>query len=116
MIKVLVCGGRDYTECWSLRHALELLNERCGGIHIAHGGARGADEAAGEIAAHYGWPCTVFKADWNTYGKSAGMIRNKNMLMSFVPDLVLAVKGGAGTENMKKIAKEKGFVVLEVFQ
>lgn len=115
MIKVLVCGGRDYTGVAPLRRVLEALADH-GGVHICHGGARGADEAAGEIAKHYNWPVSVFKADWEKHGKSAGFIRNSEMLAEFMPHIVVACKGGKGTEHMKNLAREYGFPVVEVVQ
>lgn len=115
MIKVLVCGGRGYTESEPLRRVLEAIANHSS-IHIAHGGAKGADEAAGEIAKYYNWPCSVYKADWEANGKSAGFVRNAEMLADFLPNIVVACKGGKGTEHMKNIAMKYGFPVVEVVQ
>jgi len=46
-----------------------------------------------------------FPADWGKYSKSAGYIRNKQMLAEGKPDLVVAFPGGKGTANMVKLAK-----------
>ena len=115
MIKVLVCGGRDYADAEPLRRVLEVLAAG-NRIHIGHGGARGADTAAGEIAKQYNWPVSVYKADWETHGKAAGVIRNQDMLADFLPHIVVACKGGRGTEHMKSIAIKYGFPVVEVVQ
>ena len=112
MLKILVCGGRNFTKGYNLRKVLEVL----GPAHICHGGARGADYFAGEIAKANGWPVTVYKADWEKYGRSAGIIRNKEMLFGFVPDIVVACRGGIGTEHMKNVAYDNNFPVIEVFQ
>ena len=56
----------------------------------------------------------VYPADWELHGKSAGPIRNQQMLIEGKPDLVLAFPGGKGTAHMVSIAKKKGVKVIEV--
>lgn len=53
-----------------------LLNEN---IEIVQGGAKGVDTLAKKFAKKYGFKCTQFDADWDTYGKSAGFRRNSEM-------------------------------------
>jgi UDP-N-acetylmuramoylalanine-D-glutamate ligase len=55
----------------------------------------------------------VYPADWKLHGKSAGHIRNQQMLDESKPDIVIAFPGGRGTANMIKRAKKAG---VEVFQ
>ncbi len=54
-------------------------------------------------------PFTVFKADWKTYGKRAGYLRNKKMIDE-KPDLVLAfhndIQNSKGTKMMIKLAEK----------
>jgi hypothetical protein len=57
-------------------------------------------------------PVEEYKADWDTYGKSAGPIRNQKMLDTGI-DYVIAFPGGRGTEHMKKIARKAGVTVIE---
>lgn len=45
-------------------------------------------------------------ADWATYGKRAGMLRNAAMLELHKPDLVVAFRGGRGTANMVSLARK----------
>lgn len=47
--------------------------------HVIHGGARGADTAAGHWAEREGVPVDVYEADWDEHGNSAGPIRNEEM-------------------------------------
>jgi hypothetical protein len=49
-------------------------------ITIVHGGARGVDREAGMCAKELGMKVDVFPADWSQHGKSAGYIRNKEMI------------------------------------
>lgn len=108
--RVLVCGGRDFSD---FRRLYEILD----GYAIAemcHGAARGADFCAGGWAQERSVPCRAFPADWNRYGKAAGAIRNWQMLVEFKPDLVIAFSGGRGTANMVKLAQREGLDVVEV--
>ncbi len=75
---------------------------------IIHGDARGADRMGAEIArnefhiseSHI----LAFPADWNQYGRSAGPIRNQQMLTEGKPTLVLAfhdnIHNSKGTKDM----------------
>lgn len=109
-----MCGGREYTNTVLAHDTLYELNfdgkEDC----IIAGGARGADELAKQFGYVYDIPVEIYHADWETYGKAAGYIRNKTMLEEGKPDMVVAFAGGKGTAMMVKIAREAGVPVLEV--
>lgn len=115
MVKVLICGGRDYKPSFrDIAKVAYLLSE----YHIEEvvsGRCRGADKFGERVAQVLSLPINGFPADWETHGKAAGFIRNREML-EFLDedDLVLALPGGKGTENMKNLAKEAGIEVLEV--
>ena len=83
------------------------------GDTVVHGGARGADTLAGLVAKRLKLGVEVYQADWKTYGKAAGAIRNQQMLESGV-DAVLAFPGGKGTADMVRRARKVGVEVLEV--
>lgn len=74
---VLVFGGRQYRNRAVLWTVLDNLEDRPG--TILHGGCRGADRIAGEWARERGVPECVVAADWETYGRAAGPIRNRQM-------------------------------------
>lgn len=115
--RILVCGGRDFTEERRLRKLLDRAVEgaRTAGKDpiIIHGNARGADFLAGVYARDESIEVRVFPADWETYGRSAGTIRNMKMLKEGNPHVVIAFPGGSGTNHMKKIAKQAGVQVYE---
>jgi hypothetical protein len=113
-VRVLVCGGREFNDHFLLNLILDLKHEDYNFTHLIHGGARGADRMSGEWAEVNKVPVQVYYADWEKYGKAAGMIRNKEMLTVGKPDLVIAFPGGTGTAHMVKIAKEAGVNVIEV--
>jgi hypothetical protein len=112
MTTVLVCGGRDYSDYARVAEVLSAIKP----TKIIHGNARGADRLAFEWARENGVPNEAYPAQWHTYGKSAGPIRNRLMLTDGAPDLVVAFPGGKGTADMLRIAVAAGVPTLAVDQ
>lgn len=111
-MRVLVCGGRDYTDREALYGALDQLHRQHGFTLVITGGALGADTLATQWARARDIPTDVYKADWIGLGREAGPIRNKRMLHEGRPDLVVAFPGGKGTANLVGQARDHG---VEVF-
>lgn len=111
---LLVCGGRDYRDKAALRNAMNLAVGEEKNVVVIHGGARGADVLAGEIAAEAGVATLAFPADWDRHGRRAGFLRNTQMLVEGKPDVVLAAPGGKGTAMMVEIARKAGVRVIEM--
>src|SRR5690348_8540698 len=63
-------------------------------VTIISGAARGVDTVALDWAVINWCPSEEYPADWDTHGKAAGPIRNKQMLEEGKPDLVVAFPGG----------------------
>jgi hypothetical protein len=114
LMRVLVCGGRDFAGRNLLAATLDQLHAGNGFSLVIAGGARGADTLAQEWAEARGIPCTVYRADWEGLGRKAGPIRNERMLAEGKPELVVAFPGGRGTAHMVRIAREAGVEVIEV--
>lgn len=112
-MRLLVCGGRDFNDYGALRDAMNAVVGKETDVLVIHGGARGADALAGRIAEEAHVPVKVFPADWETHGKRAGYLRNRQMLDEGKPDIVLAAPGGRGTAMMIRIAQEAGVKVVE---
>ena len=111
-MKVLVCGGRHYSNKELLFEVLNNVEQDAEyNICILQGGYSGADNLAKEWAEFRGVPCLTMHAWWNHYGKSAGPKRNEWMLIYTRPTLVIAFPGGRGTAHMIKVATEKGVKV-----
>lgn len=113
-MRVLVCGGRNFSNQKLLNDVLFSLDEAHHIDVIIEGNARGADRLAGFWARKHKIDNLKFPADWNKHGRAAGPIRNQQMLDEGKPDLVVAFPGGKGTAHMVKIAKEAGVEVIEV--
>ncbi len=111
---VLVCGGRDFADYEYLCMVLDKLHAKIGTFMLRHGAARGADSLAERWAESRGLPFEPCPADWDTYGRAAGPIRNREMLKDGAVSLVVAFPGGRGTADMVKAARERGIKALEV--
>lgn len=111
--RVLVCGGRDFTDESAMINALMRIEEEHGPFSLViHGGARGADTLAGRWASMEKIKVHVFPANWKRDGKAAGPIRNQRMLDEGAPDLVVAFPGGRGTADMVRRATAHGVKVI----
>lgn len=115
-MKLLVCGGRDYTDRAALYKALDHLHARRTIELVIHGAARGADSLAAEWAGARGIQSKAFPALWHAYGKAAGWIRNQHMLDAGQPDGVVAFPGGRGTADMINRAHTAGVPVWQPYK
>lgn len=108
-MRVLVCGSRDFNDGELLEDVLKQWDIQT----IIHGKARGADTLAGEYGKTNSIPVIEFPALWDKYGKSAGPIRNRQMLLEGEPDLVVAFRrpNSRGTQNMIDQSRKTGVEV-----
>lgn len=122
MIKVIIAGSRNFYDYNIVEDTVVsyfmsrgILKEN---VEIISGGARGADSLGEQLADSYGLKLTVFPAQWDTYGKAAGMIRNKEMADYAAKDsdkaILFAFWDGQsrGTKGMIDIAKRCGMEVI----
>ncbi len=81
-MNVIVAGGRDFTDAARMHSELIAL---CKAGHIdadatlVCGMARGADITAFRLWNEFGNPIIKMPADWDSWGKRAGYIRNTEM-------------------------------------
>lgn len=115
-VKVLVCGSRDYSDYNKIKAVLSELKDKYGMYTVIEGGQRGADLLAKNAALELGLFVIQKDADWKTYGKAAGPIRNRLMLKEN-PDFVIAfhsdINNSKGTKNMvnqSKAARKTVFI------
>lgn len=113
-MRVLVCGDRNWVDSvrdpWGI--VMRELSRFPQGTVVIHGDCRGADKIAGHTAKTLGFDVLAFPADWNTHGRAAGPIRNRQMLKEGKPDMVLAfhtnIATSKGTRDMLKAAEGAG--------
>lgn len=112
-LRILVCGDRNWENVELIQEWLEAFNlsDQWLQITLIHGNAKGADTIASEIARGWAWNIVSYPAEWGKYGKSAGQIRNREMIKEN-PDVVLAfhsdLKISKGTRDMVLLAVKEG--------
>ena len=112
MKKLLVCGGRDFTDEGALTEALDIALERLGGeIIVIHGAAKGADLMAEAWAKKRQLNYMGFPAKWDKHKKAAAPLRNAEMLAATKPDAAVAFKGKTGTPDMVRKLRKAGVPV-----
>lgn len=112
-MRVLVTGGRDFEDRQLLVRVLNQLHEVHKFALLIHGGAKGADQLAGEWGAEHNIPVMPLPANWKRHGRAAGPIRNRQML-EHRPDLLIAFPGGKGTADMVRASNRAGIRVVLV--
>lgn len=113
-MRVLVCGGRNYTDYRRVADVLNKLHREAGIDTIIQGGAAGADRMGRLWAEAARIAIEQFDADWENQGSFAGPMRNTRMLNEGKPDLVIAFPGGRCTADTVKKARRAGVQVVEI--
>jgi hypothetical protein len=95
-MKVAIIGSRDFNNYELVKKTMEEYENV---DMIVSGGAKGADTLGEQWAKENNKETLIFKPDWEKYGRSAGMIRNKDIVKN--SDLVIAFWDGKskGTKN-----------------
>lgn len=113
MVKMLICGGRDFIDTEYAYDAFEEFHGACPVTCVISGWANGADTLGMEWAKSRAIKVEAYAPDWDRHGKKAGPIRNQRMLDEGQPDVVMALPGGAGTAHMASIARKAGVEVIQ---
>ena len=119
-MKVLVTGGRDFTDRALVIQVLDQLHAEHVFTHLIHGDASGADRLCDDWCATSGVQPVACRALWDYYRsvgkhKMAGPMRNLAMA-ALAPDLVVVFPGGIGTAHMAMVAEARGFKVVRAEQ
>lgn len=99
-----IVGGRDFDD-YSL--LTTTMNEYVDKVHlIVSGGAKGADSLGERWAKENNKKTLIFKPEWEKFGKSAGFIRNQEIVKN--SDFVLAFWDGKskGTKSSIDLCKK----------
>lgn len=115
MQRVLICGDRNWTNYEVIIKALSEVQQAEGVELVIEGAANGADTLGKNAALQLGIPVAEYPALWGKHGRSAGPIRNTQMLKEGKPTLVLAfhpfIENSKGTKHMVEIAMKAGVPV-----
>lgn len=120
MIRIIIAGSRKFNDYIKMLNKLDELGihllATMDDIEIVSGHASGADTLGEKFAKAYNYPLKIFPADWNTYGKAAGPIRNEQMVKYAAEAnrgilVAFPIGESKGTRNMIKLAKQYGLEV-----
>lgn len=105
-----IVGSRKYTNYEQFEKILLESNIKIN--KIVSGGATGVDTLAETYAKKYNIPITIYPADWKTYGKKAGPMRNTLIVNDIEYLIALPDKDSVGTYDTINKAKTKGITIL----
>ncbi len=125
MVRIIIAGGRDFDDYEVLKKSVHdviydlVYDGRCSDYkcEVVSGTARGADSLGEKFAVEKKFEVKRFPADWDTYGKRAGYIRNEQMAKYAVSDgcygVLVAFWDGQsrGTKHMIDLANKHGLEV-----
>lgn len=77
-MKIIIAGSRTIFPSYA-QIDQAIVDSGFAISEIVSGGAQGADKCGEAFAYRKELPVKLFPADWQTYGKSAGMRRNRQM-------------------------------------
>ena len=112
-MKVIVAGGRNYCFTPESTAFLDRLHQEHHFTEVVSGGAAGADKCGEEWARRNNLSIRVFPADWKSFGKRAGPIRNRQMAK--YADALVLFPGGSGSSSMLSEAILVGIQLVERF-
>lgn len=106
-----------YRTLFALKRELNIIEDSSSAnVVIIHGAAKGVDALCAFHAQSLAYQVRSYPAMWDLYGRSAGPIRNREMLDKN-PDVIRCLAfhdnlaGSKGTLDMCKYAKKKGLPV-----
>ena len=112
-MKLAVVGGRDFFNYQYLEKILDPIKEQI--MWIVSGGAKGVDSLAEKYAARNHIPFLLFPANWERYGKRAGLMRNQQIVDEADHMIALPTRASKGTHDSIRRARAKG-ILVEIFE
>ena len=120
MIHLGIVGSRNYVDYESFKtntnNTLEKWDIQIENIDsVVSGGARGADSLAEKWAKENNISVTIFKPDWKSLGKKAGILRNTDIVNESTHLIAYPMKDSIGTWDSVRKATKKG-ILCEVIK
>jgi len=108
MIKLAIVGGRDYTDYENFKKIVKEYCDEIGQLpnFIVSGGAKGVDTMAEQFAKENNIQTIIFKPDWKTLGRKAGIMRNTDIIEASTHVLALPTSKSIGTYDSINKAKQ----------
>lgn len=111
MTRVLVTGSRTWRKNDLIEAVLTDVGVRLRGqpVTLVVGGARGADRVAESVARKLGWQVETHLPDWRRHPRTAGMVRNQEMVESDVELCLAFIRNhSSGASVCMQMAMSKG--------
>jgi hypothetical protein len=107
--RILVTGSRTWTAVTTMRTELGLWSRVYPDAVLVHGACRGADLMAAGIWLGWHQPVEPHPADWASYGRVAGFLRNR-LMVELGADVCLAFirDHSRGAEHTAALADTAG--------
>lgn len=104
-MKLAIVGSREFNDYSLMKEKYLEVSKDYDIDCIVSGGARGADSLAEQIAKDFDLELKVFPAEWNKFGRGAGMMRNTTIVEN--SDIILAFPIGKSVGTWDTIRKAK---------
>ncbi len=113
-MKVIIAGSRSFSDYELMERNCDHMLQNQTDIEVVSGTADGADKLGEVYASNIGHRIKRFPADWKTYGRKAGFLRNEKMAK--YADALIAFWDGSskGTEHMINLAKKHNLKIKVV--
>jgi hypothetical protein len=115
MHRIIFCGDREWTDHSWIRMVMSALKTNLKRFVVIEGEAFGADVLSKECAQDLGLHVVRYPANWNKYGKAAGPIRNRQMVIEGNATAVIAfhndIANSFGTKDMVTYARKQSLPV-----
>lgn len=111
MFHVIIAGSRNFNDYEFLKQYMDFLLQNKQDIVVLCGEARGADSLGKRYALEKGFSVLSFPADWKRFGRSAGVLRNREMSKNADACVVFWDGFSRGSANMIAEAKRAGLAL-----
>ena len=110
-VDLIVAGSRTVRDYELVKHELDRLTANVTVRSVISGTAYGADKLGERWAEERGIPVRRYPAEWNTHGRAAGIIRNRQMAEAGTALAAFWDGQSRGTAHMIRYAKANGLDV-----
>lgn len=113
-MRLIIAGGRDVELDAKDYALLDWIHAEAPVSEVVSGTAEGVDTCGEMWAIKHNIPVKRFYADWKTYGRAAGPMRNMRMAeYARHWGALIVFPGGRGTNNMYEVACQVGMPVFD---
>ena len=111
--RILITGSRSWTDRVLIENVLRTAFEADPDATLVSGNARGADKIAEQIWEKWGGFVERHPADWDTHGKKAGFLRNREMAKSGADVCIAFIRDDSrGANMMANLAEKEGIFTI----